>query len=391
VRLSHRRLAAIVAGGFVCGAISAAGPPGVIPLSTATPVPSAAVGGTMIGANTAPPSGPTRGNASVPIGPRATPAPTAQSTRIGTSPTPAPTPHATAPPPTPAPPAPSRPTLSLGWGVAEPDWPSSAGGLVAAESAASRRANLVETYAHWSGGWATFADWQPEVAATIRRGSEPVITWMSDDVDLQSIAAGGSDAYARSWADGLRAVGAPVLLRFDPEMNGNWMPYSPGYGGSGTTAAQFVAAWRHLHDIFNAEGASNVSWVWSPNIEYPGSAPLRPLYPGDGYVTWVALDGYNWGTTYGHVWQTFSQVFNGSIAAVEGLTSRPLMIAETGSAEQGGSKPAWIADMFHQLAGRHDVRGFIWFDFNKETDWRIASSPASAAAFAAGLAGFVTL
>jgi beta-mannanase len=257
---------------------------------------------------------------------------------------------------------------------------------------------LVEAYVHWGAGAGTFAETRNEITSTIQHGATPVVTWMSDNpdgsspagVDLRSVAAGAADAYARTWADGLRSVRAPVFLRFDSEMNGNWMSYSPGFAGNGNTASDFVAAWRHLHDLFRAEGASNVSWVWSPNVEYPGSAPLRPLYPGDAYVDWVALDGYNWGTTHGHIWQSFSQVFDASIRAVEAATSRPLMIAETGSTEVGGDKAAWIADMFRQLAARHDVNGFIWFDLNKETDWRIASSRASAAAFAHGLAGFVT-
>lgn len=285
-----------------------------------------------------------------------------------------------------------RASPSLGWGVVENDWPSSAAGLLAAEASAGRKANLVETYVHW-GEWSAFSYVRTGILATLQRGSTPVITWMSDDpsggsqavFDLRAIASGAWDLYARSWADGLRALRSPVMLRLDSEMNGNWMTYSPGFGGNGTTAADFVAAWRHLHDIFRAEGATNVSWVWSPNIEYPGSQPLRALYPGDSYVDWVALDGYNWGTTYGHVWQSFGEVFDSSIAAVERLTWRPFMIAETASAEAGGDKAAWITGMFSELASRRDIRGFIWFDLNKETDWRIASTPASAVAFRAGL------
>jgi beta-mannanase len=292
----------------------------------------------------------------------------------------------------------TRGALSLGWGVVEDDWPGSTAGLAAAEATAGRKANLIETYVHWGGGWSAFTQLRSGIAAAIAHGSTPVISWMSDDpsaagqaaYDVRSIAGGSWDAYARSWADGLRALRSPVLLRLDSEMNGNWMTYSPGFGGNGTTAADFVAAWRHLHDIFRAAGATNVSWVWSPNVEYTGSQPLRPLYPGDAYVDWVALDGYNWGTTYGHVWQSFGQVFDSSIAAVERLTSRPFMIAETASAEAGGDKAAWITGMFAELASRRDIRGLIWFDLNKETDWRIASDPASAGAFRAGLGRLTT-
>ena len=291
-----------------------------------------------------------------------------------------------------------RPSLSLGWGVVEADWPGSSVGLLSAEATAGRHANLVETYVHWGGGWSAFSQLSGGIVATLQRGSTPVITWMSDDssggsqagYDLRTIAAGAWDTYARSWADGLRALRSPVMLRLDSEMNGNWMTYAPGYGGNGTTSADYVAAWRHLHDIFRQERATNVSWVWSPNVQYPGSLPLGPLYPGDAYVDWVALDGYNWGTTFGHAWQSFGQVFDSSIAAVEALTSRPFMIAETASAEVGGDKATWISGMFAELAARHDIRGFIWFDLNKETNWRIASDPTSAAGFRAGLGRLAT-
>lgn len=279
-------------------------------------------------------------------------------------------------------------SASLGWGVAEPDWPGSTAGLLAAENVAGRTANLVMVYAHWTGTWSTIADWLPDITLTLQNGSTPVITWMSDDVDLRSIAAGTSDAFVRSWADGIRSAGHTVLIRFDDEMNGNWMQYSPGYGGNGTTAADFVAAWRHVHDVFAAERATNARWIWAPNVENTGSAPLAPLYPGDAYVDWVALDGYNWGTTYGHVWQSFSSVFNASIKAVESLTRRPFMISEVASTEVGGDKAAWVSDMFKQLASRRDIHGFIWFDYDKETDWRIASSATSAAAFASGMATY---
>jgi hypothetical protein len=294
----------------------------------------------------------------------------------------------------PAPPAPItvNNTLIDGWGLVEEGWPQSGAGLAGVESKVGRSPNFVEDYVHWGGGWGAYTQAAPFIQASISAGATPVLTWMSDDpttsdqsaYDLSRIAAGDLDAYVRSWADGLRGVGHQILLRLDPEMNGNWESYAPGRDGQ--TAADYVNAWRHIHAVFATEGATNVRWVWSPNVEYTGSAPLRPLYPGDADVDWLALDGYNWGTTYGHAWQSFSQVFDPSLASVEAISSRPVMLAEVGSTEVGGNKAAWISDMFSQLSHRTDVRAFIWFDLNKETDWRIASSAASSAAFAAGLA-----
>jgi beta-mannanase len=220
-----------------------------------------------------------------------------------------------------------------------------------------------------------------------------MITWMSDDptaaspsaYTAQAILAGQYDAYVRAWAAGLRAAGGPVLLRFDHEMNGNWSAWSPGVNGQ--TAAGFVAAWRHVHDIFAAAGASNVQWVWSPNVVYNGSVPLADLYPGDAYVDRVGIDGYNWGTSdRDHNWQSFASVFDATLAQVAQLTSRPAMIAEVASTEVGGDKAAWITDFFAGLSRRPAIGGFIWFDINKETDWRLDSSAPARSSFAAGLA-----
>ena len=111
--------------------------------------------------------------------------------------------------------------------------------------------------------------------------------------------------------------------------------------------------------------------------------PLSRLFPGDGYVDWTGLDGDNWGTTEASGWQSFEQVFGPSITQVRALSAKPLMLAEIGSAEQGGDKAAWITDFFARLAVRPEVRGFLWFNHDKEADWRVQSSDASRIAYAA--------
>ena len=65
--------------------------------------------------------------------------------------------------------------------------------------------------------------------------------------------------------------------------------------------------------------------------------------PGDEYVDWVGIDGYNFGTAKsGMSWRSFNETFKGTYDIVTGLTSRPVMIGETGSTESGGDKAAWI-------------------------------------------------
>jgi beta-mannanase len=181
-------------------------------------------------------------------------------------------------------------------------------------------------------------------------------------------------------------------------MNGWWRPWSEQTNGN--KPGDFAPAWRYVVDIFRREGATNVTWVWCPNQQDPRSTPLPDLYPGDAYVDWVCMDGYNYGTDDGNDWYPFAEIFaassfNGYIDTYALLgqlaPDKPIMIGETASSEDGGSKAFWIADMLTiQLPVRFPrVRAVLWFNWNDDDpgyEWPIESSPASQAAFAAGIA-----
>ncbi|KUI25238.1 glycoside hydrolase family 26 protein [Mycobacterium sp. GA-2829] len=228
------------------------------------------------------------------------------------------------------------------------------------------------------------------VAAVAAAGATPVITWEPwfwrtdvDQVDgalLAEIADGRHDDLLTAWAAALAQCGTPVLLRFAHEFNGDWYPWTPARG---TPPQTYVAAWRHAHDLFRRVGATNVQWMWSPDAE---SEPPAPWYPGDDCVDVVGIDGYNWGTT--RPWSRWTapvEIFEPALTAVRALTDRPVILAEVGCAEHGGSKPDWISDLVAWAAAQPDVGAVIWFDHDKETDWRIASTPAAAAAMARAL------
>ena len=115
------------------------------------------------------------------------------------------------------------------------------------------------------------------------------MAWEPYDTTAQAIANGQSDAYITKFADAVRALNLPVAISFGHEMNGNWYPW----GTDQTSAPAFVAAWRHIHNLFVQAGASNVIWVWNPNIINPvPQVQLQPYWPGDAYVDWVGITGY---------------------------------------------------------------------------------------------------
>jgi hypothetical protein len=116
------------------------------------------------------------------------------------------------------------------------------------------------------------------------------------------------------------------------------------------------------------------------------TTPLAQLYPGDAYVDWVALDGYNWGTDYGNRWQTFAEVYTASYKELRQLApTKPIMIAEIGSQENGGDKAAWIRDALGvQLPTNFPaIKALAWFNWDANDPIQVASIESSAAATAA--------
>jgi len=226
------------------------------------------------------------------------------------------------------------------------------------------------------------------------RGAYPLLTWepwdsradtkLQASYKLSKIIDGAHDTYISRWAQQMKKWDKPIMLRFAHEMNGDW--YSRSEGVNGNVSGEYVKAYQHVHDIFTHEGANNVSWVWTPNIEEADSTPIGGLFPGDAYVDWVGLDGYNFGAVDGHSWRTFEQTFATSITTVRGISSKPFIIAETACGTVGGDKAAWITDFFARLTARPEIKAFVWFNYNKGIDYRIESSASAQAAYKAGIA-----
>jgi hypothetical protein len=227
-------------------------------------------------------------------------------------------------------------------------------------------------------------------------GAIPFFSWGSQatpgegdqsNFQLADIIAGSHDDYIRAWATRAAEWGHPFFLRFDWEMNGSWFPW--GEGTNGNQTGEFATAWRHVHDIFTAAGATNATWVWCPYVSR--NDDYARLYPGDSYVDWTCLDGYNWGLNPAapHGWRTFDEIYEPSYATIAGALapSKPMVIGEVAASEYGGSKTAWITEMFEALPTRYpQVRGLLWFEnLGNGMDWPLESSESAAAAFAAGI------
>ncbi len=287
---------------------------------------------------------------------------------------------------------------SLSFGTYQPAFPNDLRSISATESAVGQRQGIIAWFALWGGWKREFS--RSDLDAVRSHGSLPLITWepwagTANDPAWtlrKSVLSGANDAYIQSWAKGLASYGQPVLLRFAHEMHSQDYPWAVGVNGN--TADDYVAAWKHVHDEFAAAGATNVRWVWNPNTlgNAPASAygPIySSLYPGDDYVDYLGLDIYNtgpnvdWGAPY---WRSLDQILSEPYKAITGVSSKPLLLPEVGSAETGGSKGAWIADALQRLSAAYpQVTGLVWFDVNKEERWSLNSSQNAFSAWTSGL------
>ncbi len=242
--------------------------------------------------------------------------------------------------------------------------PDSVTPLAAFQSRTGIKLHLAMYYSSWDEPFQA-----PFAAAAGRLHIIPLIQIHPSGVTLTEIADGSQDDYLASYADAVRRYGHPVVLSFGPEMNADW--YSWGYRNA--SPSEFVAAWRHVVDVFRTHRADNVTWLWTVESVGDGSVDPDAWWPGRNYVTWIGMDGY-----YYRPDETFSTLFGPTVADIRAVTSDPILVTGTAATPQAG-KVAKIANLFAGVRADH-LLGLIWFDARGSQDWRI-DTPATFAAF----------
>jgi len=247
--------------------------------------------------------------------------------------------------------------------------------LNAFEQATGLTPGIVENYQAFGQPFPSF--WAGTLLA---QGILPLIQLQPGRVTPGAIAAGRYDSYLRQYAAAVRALSAPVGLSFGHEMNGSW--YSWGYGH--VPPGVFVAAWRHIHQVFAAVGVRKVIWVWTVVRKTPGDPrvdpALRPWWPGGAYVDWVGLDIYYFSPKV-----TFRREFVPTITAVRRFTDDPILLTETAVPDQSG-QVRQIADLFAG-ARASGLLGVIWYNQDGRHTWQLDKSRRAAiAAFRRGAA-----
>ena len=268
---------------------------------------------------------------------------------------------------------PPRPASYLG--VFETGAPPSYRPIAGFAQAAGRQPNMSCYYSGWPQPFAA------SFAQTLHgHGVIPCVQIDPTFASVPAIAAGAYDGYLRSYADSVRDFGHAVVIGFGHEMNASWYPWGLGHVQPST----FVAAWRHIVTTFRAEGADNVTWLWTVNQDRPGTGPVALWWPGASYVSWVGIDGY-----YFRPSDTFGTAFGRTIAQVRTFTGKPVLLSETAVGPRAGQF-AKIGDLFDGMH-QHGILGLVWFDENQhggiyQQDWRIEGNTAAQNAFRLGIA-----
>ncbi len=194
------------------------------------------------------------------------------------------------------------------------------------------------------------------------------------------------------WADAIKGFGAHLYFTFNHE------PDAAASEPNGS-AADFVAGWRRIVDVFRARKVTNAEYVWIVTdyaFRRKGKKQARDYYPGDHWVDDIAEDAYNWNGCRPGIddgWRSLEELAKPMRRFGRAHPGKHLMLTEWGSVEDpnsAGRKARWIEDAAATLKspGWGSFSAALYFDSTDpegrvRCNWRLDTSGSAMAAFAA--------
>jgi len=293
-------------------------------------------------------------------------------------------------------------TLGITVGLNQPPTLNYGTELVSVNRLVGKTQGIVLYYTDWSTTYNSFLQDQFDKQMPAAQKPISMIAWIpvrgkkalgcdqdyANAIPLDSITNGACDTYIRNNARAMKAKGERFLLKFAYEMNLSIWAWSPV--NQGQPISKFIAMWQHVHTIFQQEGAANVEFVWDPVYQSDPNVPSNDVtqyYPGDAYVDWVSLHGFNYvdqlnGVPYYQA--SFEFMFDARLKQFACLYRKPQMIGETGSVEDSRRqvpKTQWITDAYQKASNYPFLRAMIYYNdrdsVNPNADFRITSSTAN--------------
>ncbi len=282
------------------------------------------------------------------------------------------------------------------WGVYENSYEKSFANILTLDDMLHNALPLIQIYTAW--GDKHREEFPMLYAKAIYNlGSTPIITWEPwlNDFDreehnlppvidpnkngMAAVARGDYDFYIESWAKDVKEFGENIFIRLGHEMND---PYRYPWGPQNNESKDFVAAWRHIVNIFNKNGAKNVVWIWAPQ---PAYLRYGEYYPGDEYVDWIGVGALNYGTVASwSKWWSFGNIVGNYYVWLD-MYKKPIMITEMSSLSVGGKREDWFKDALTNMPTKYpNIKAIVLFNdnddkttLNKSLNWSIVHDTAT--------------
>ncbi|WP_030436631.1 glycosyl hydrolase [Actinoplanes subtropicus] len=333
--------------------------------------------------------------------PPASPPPTPASTRVTADAA------YTAPPPPASRQAPCRtgrkliPTCGILWGVAPGAHTASRGAYALAVF--ERKTGRTQAIFHaYHGGIRQLFPTPQEIAIARQPGRHRILflNWKPEAASWAAIARGDrrTDAFLDRLAAHIRQTfPEQFFLAIHHEGENDVRPRA----GSGYTARDYAAMYRHVVKRLRAHGVTNMVTVLVHMTYVPHATQswFNQMYPGDDVVDWIGFDTYAYSDPgYGH--GDFTEVVNRKIEgagkhswpgfytwAVTRHPGKPIMIAEWGVWSSNRNR-AYKVDFYRQLGSEirrfPKIRAMVQFETphnQKGQDSSVDSTPAALQAY----------
>lgn len=211
-------------------------------------------------------------------------------------------------------------------------------------------------------------------------------------VSWPEVTDGAFDSTLANQARGIASLKAPVYVTFEHE------PERPDRANRGSHA-DFIAAWRHVYNLFERNGAHNAVWVWVVTGYPPFSRAAAASWPGNDYVDWISWEAYNTSgcaqsavtpkkyTSFRNAVLPFYHWIHKHGAQYDINTNKPIMISEAGSVVYR-DRPELTADWYlgipQVLSEYSQIKAVTLWDRpgNGACDYRFNAFPTVRAAIA---------
>jgi glycosyl hydrolase family 26 len=291
------------------------------------------------------------------------------------------------------------PTCGVLWGVAPGALTDEVGAraLAAFERETQRHQDVYHAYHR---GITELFPTGEEIAIARQRGAERILflNWKPAVASWAAIAGGdpATDAYLDRLAAHINQV-FPEQFFFTVHHEAE--ADVRDWAGSGYTAADYAAMFRHVIERLRAHGVRNLVTVQVRLAYVPHTSQdwFAAMYPGDDVVDWIGFDTYAYSDAgYGH--GDFAELLNRRSErtpdwpgfynwAAREHPGKPLMVAEWGvwsSAENPAHKAEFYREVGRQIGRFPNIRALIGFDTPHDQqgrDSRVDTTPDALAAY----------